>query len=188
MQANFLKSKTAVTAEILLLGLLAVILILLSVLELFSAPTASALEVRQPIKASSSSLTPYNSTVQRYRTQISGEVINRGEETVQFDRIEAVISDGTREKTVVLSAAAQIPPRVSKELFLEFEDEWEYDRVLAVRRITGETAELLSGAEAERSTGGLLLYGVLLVVDLLILIHVCKQRYYMWQESMQKGL
>ena len=188
MQANFLKSKTAVTAAILVLGLLAAILILLTVLELFSSPAATVLEIRQPITASSSSLTPYNSTVQRYRTQVSGEVINRGDETLQFDRIEAVISDGTREKTVVLAEAVQIPPRVSRELFLEFEDEWDYDRVLAVRQVTGETAELLSGDEAEKSTGGLLLYGALLVIDALVLIHVCKQRYYLWQETKQKSL
>ena len=185
MNTEIFKGRVAVTAQIVAFGLLSLVLAFLLMLELFSAPDA-ALELKTPITTSSSSLTAYNSTNKRYRTQVAGELINRSDDTLRMDRIEAVISDGTREKTVVLAEQVEILPRVSRELFLEWEDEWEYDRVIAVRSVTGERVEELHNAAPAPAVGGILLYGVLLAVCVLLLIHGVKQRYYLWQEMAQR--
>ncbi|MBQ9773629.1 MAG: hypothetical protein IJW30_03095 [Clostridia bacterium] len=168
---------------IALCAILAILFAVLTVLSLLPPATTTGIEVKENIEVSSSA-----SNDGRYLVQLRGRIINKNDVTRTVERLEIVIGNGKTEseRTLVLKDI-ELDPRTEYDLSDNTEDwsmEEAYDRVLSVTVTDDDVTE-----QIENQTVGLhlnlttLLWGVLLVIDGIVLWKLCVQRYYLAEED-----
>lgn len=175
-----MKKHVGYNVAIAVCGVLAVVFLVLLVLAILPPAKKLGIEVKDTVGVSSSGLDG------GYVVQIAGSIVNLNEETVTADEVRILVSDGRNDKTVVLKDV-KLSPRVPYDLLWDWKDTTPYDRVKEVTVVVDGTSESLSN-----NTQGLvlnlntLLWGVLTVMDAIVLIYLAKQRYYLYQEDKMK--
>ena len=99
-RGNLKKDALLQNLKIVLWGVIALLLAVLTVLELFTAG-ATDLGVGEPIKVSSSLI---NVGEGRYTSAISGSIKNSGTEAVRIDAVQITVSDGKESSEIKLDA------------------------------------------------------------------------------------
>lgn len=177
------KERIFATLQIAVFGLLSLILAVFTVLELIPAPS-EGIEVSQPIAVSSSSLSPIEVEIKDYHTQVGGALFNPTGDAVAVESVEIKVSDGTHETSVTVEGFT-LPARTSYELFAEFEGQIAYDRVVAVKLISGGREDVLQNqvASAFGVSGVAVFYLLLLAGTAFLTVRAAKIRYYLHQEN-----
>lgn len=172
-----------VTLQLAVFGILALLLLVLTVTELIP-DSSQGLEVRQPIKVSSSSLSPIGAEIKDYHSQVAGSLFNPTDETVTVDSVNVTVSDGKNEKVVTVEGFT-LPARTEREITASFEGQISFDRVTEVSVVRGAETDLLPNqtASAFDVSGIVIFYAVLLVIAVLLTVRAAKVRYYLYQET-----
>ncbi|MBQ7348140.1 MAG: hypothetical protein IJW55_09285 [Clostridia bacterium] len=181
-QKEMRKTKLLYNLEIVLWGVLTGLLAVLIVLELIPAPT-SGLEVKETVKVSAASLSPFDAEVKDYTCSVAGVLANPSDTDVTVDAVRVTVSDGKNNRVLELEGFV-LPARSTRELSLTFEDTVGYDRVQEVAVMSDGAEDILpnqtnSGLEI---SGVLVFYLICAVVSVLLLVRACKRRCYLQQE------
>ena len=172
--------------KIALFGALALLLVLLLMIELFSG-TDGALEVKEQIRISASSLSGAEEEEKEYLCQLSGVLINSSDEGIRIDHVTVAVSDGEIRKGLVLEGF-YLPARTEQAIAGSLTGATEYNRVTDVYvTVNGEEIRLTNESLGEQSLGWVpVLYLVLLAGVALLIVRACKIRYYLHQETLLK--
>ncbi len=180
-----MKQHLRYNVAIIICAVLALLFVTLTVVALVPSRSASGVEVKETIRVSSS----LDGDSKGYRSQLRGVLINKTDARVKIDRLELVVGNGKEEKQIVLRNIT-LEPRVAYDLQAygyEWEDTVAYDRVLSVTAVCGETREQISNnTVALRFDPVALLWGVLALIDAILLVRFSKMRYYLAQEDRMK--
>ena len=181
-----MKDRLLQDAKIALLGILAIALIVLTVLELIPNESVG-LEVKETARVSSASLSPIDAEVKDYQTAVTGMLSNPTDETVKVDSVNVKISDGESTRDVVIEGF-EIPARSYREFSSGFEGQIAYDRVTEVAVTVGSVRDVLPNQTESRSpiSGVAVFYLALLVPVAWLLVRAVKGRYYLHQEMANK--
>ena len=182
-------SKKAVwlqNGKIALLGVLAILLVLLLALELFSGSDED-IAVKERIEISAALLSGADDAKQEYLCQLRGMLINRSDEGIRIDHVTVAVSDGDARKGLVIEGI-YLPARTEWEIGGNLESELGYDRVTDVYvTVNGEETRITNQSMGGQSLGWVpVLYLALLLGVALLLVRACKIRYYLHQESLMK--
>ena len=177
------KEKLLTNLQIVVFGLLSLLFVVLTVIELIPAKS-EGIEVFQPIKVSSSSLTPVGAEIKEYHTQVDGVLINAGEETVAVEAVRVTVSDGKTERELTLEGFT-LPARTKYEILNEFKGENGFDRVVEVAVVLNGNADVLPNqtTTAIGISGVAVFYAILLVGVAWLTLRAVKIRYYLYQED-----
>ncbi len=172
--------------KIALFGVLALLLVFLLMLELFSGSNGQ-IAVKEQIKVSAASLSSAEDAEKEYLCQLSGALINTSDEGVRIDNVTVAVSDGESRKGLVIEGF-YLPARTEQTIAGSLESTVEYDRVTDVYvTVNGQEIRLANQSLGGDTLGWVpVLYLALLVGAVLLLIRACKIRYYLHQESLMK--
>ena len=181
-----MKERLLQDVKIAIFGILAVVLIVLTVLELMPQG-GLGLEIKEAVRVSSASLSPFDAEVRDYQTSVTGMLSNPTDATVKVEsiRVRIAFGDNTREVAI---GGFEMPARTTREFSQTFEGQTPYDRVSEVGVTVGGVEELLLNSTESRSTvsGVAVFYVALLALFLYLLVRAVKGRYYLYQESTQE--
>ena len=171
---------------VILWSLVTLTLVVLLVLEAFTAFKTDTLTVKESITVTSSSLSPIGSEEKEYSSQITGVIFNTSSRAIRVEKMRITVSAGGAERMVEIGPFL-IPARSSYSVEASFVSGYAYyavDRVSA--EYDGETetlSNLVTGGALEKSGAALMLYAVLLVPSVWLLVGASKKRYYLFQEA-----
>lgn len=118
-----------------------------------------------------------------YACEIEGILKNTGDETILIDRLEILVGNG-KEEHLLTQEGITLPARTAHEIFLRWEDEKAYDRVLSVKiTANGETATLANLTEGGSVNGLTVLLGALCLLCAYLLVRAVRIRLYMEEED-----
>lgn len=169
--------------QIVVFGLLSLLLVVLTVLELLPDP-GTGIEVRQLITVSSSSLSPVEAEEKDYHSQISGMLFNPNDDAITVDSMAVTVSDGKTEQTVTL-AGFTLPARSTREIMTSLEGKVGFDRVTEVTLVRGDKTDVLPNQTVTSSgvSGIAVIYLLLLAATVFLTVRAAKVRYYLYQEG-----
>lgn len=162
----------------------------LCLLLLLTAAILSAIPEKQTGLVADRTLEVSNSRItmseEKYACELQGSLKNDSEESISIESVEILVSDGRNEHTETLEGFT-LPPRVAKEIFLRWETEHAFDRVISVSVCINGERNVLPNVTRGWSINGItwLLLGLSLLTAYL-LYRACMIRYYMYQEDQQK--
>ncbi|MBQ7335967.1 MAG: hypothetical protein IJW92_05805 [Clostridia bacterium] len=172
----------------LLILLFAVLEIALSVLLIISLVTSDdtlGFEVKEQITVSSALIQKGS---QDYSCQLTGIVSNVGEIPLTVDALLVTVSDGKQETELVLPGFT-MPARTKYELYKEWQDGYNYDRVTSVVMVCGDDEYAVANSTAGMGFNSeALIYVLLMLVDAAALLYFIKQRYYLAQQDTMKNI
>ena len=178
-KSNFNKDAFLQNLKIVLWGVLALLLAVLTVLELFTAGTAE-LGVGEAIKVSSSLIHVGEG---RYTSAISGSIKNSGAKAVRIEAVRVTVSDGEESREIELDGFV-LPARYEREIGTVWQGTENFNRVTRVSITVDGTEDVLPNTAAEMPVSGIaIFYLALLLVDVLLLVRAVKIRYYIYQET-----
>ncbi len=171
-----------VSLQIAVFGLLSLLLVVLTVLELIPARN-EGITVSQPIVASSSSLSPIGAEVKDYHTQVSGILFNSTERDIAVESVQIKVSDGTHEKSITVEGFT-LPARNTREILTEFRSQVAYDRVLEVVLVCNGSEDVIPNQTTTSIgiSGVAVFYLLLLAGTAFLTVRAAKIRYYLYQE------
>lgn len=180
---NTSKDRLLTNLQIAIFGLLSLLLLVLTVMELLPEKS-HGVTVRQSITVSSSSLSPIEAEVKDYHSQIGGSLFNPTDKAITVDSVSVTVSDGKNEKTVTVEGFT-LPARTEHEIIASFEGQIFYDRVTEVALVSvGETDVLPNQTATSFRIGGVVIfYLVLLAITAFLTVRAAKVRYYLYQET-----
>lgn len=180
-----MKQHIRYNAAIAVCAALAVLLIVLLITSVNPSCSSLGIEVKETIRVSSS----LDGDSDGYRSQLRGMIVNQNDERVTVEKLKIVVGNGKDEREITLTDIV-LEPRVAYDLAsngCEWEDTAAYDRVLSVIVVCKDGTEQLAnntiGLAVNLTT---LLWGVLTVIDGILLVFLAKQRYYLAQEARLK--
>lgn len=181
-RTKHMKEHIGQNVRILIMGLCLVLLLTAAVLSAIPEKQTGIL-VEQTVEASASRI---SMAEEKYACELQGILKNGSEESITVESLEILVSDGKNEHTETLDGFT-LPPRVTKEIFLRWETEHAFDRVLSVTVHVNGEANAIPNVTDGRSINGItwLLLGLSLLIAYL-LYRACMIRYYMYQEDRQK--
>ena len=125
-----------------LLGLLTLLLLTVTVLELLPGGQ-TALTVKDTVAVAPSVL---NSTNGTYQLLFSGTLINQSDESITVDAIDVKVSNGKEEQTVRIPLSITLQPREEYELSHSEESKISYSRIQSMTATVGGEQTSLSNA------------------------------------------
>ena len=168
---------------ILLLALLTLGLAFLLVLDMIPAG-ASGLEVKERVEASSA-LISADSNI--HISSVQGFLRNKTAETVEVEKITVVVSDDKGNTKTLELPGAKVLPHTQLEISHSWESTIAFDRVHSVTvTVDGEEDLLPNTPRTFILNASTIVYLVLTGISAFFLVWVCKVRYYMYQEDMEK--
>ena len=178
-----MKERLLQDIKIAIFGILAVVLIVLTVLELMPNE-GLGLEVKEAVKVSSASLSPFDAEVKDYQISVTGMLSNPTDAAVKIDAIHIKVQGGSAVRDVVIEGF-ELPARTDREFSQVFEEQVFYDRVSEVKVTIGGAEEVLLNQPESHSpiSGVVVFYLVCLALLVYLLIRAAKGRYYLYQES-----
>ena len=164
-------------------GICAIALAVLAVISLIPTTANEGLTVKETLRVSSSALEKDSA---KYVSQIQGILINESDKTITVDALKFKVSDGQKEKEIVLDGFT-LPARVSHNVMHEWEDAYYFSRVNSVTAVIDGESVPLANATAEMPFDfGTVVLLALSAVFVLVAIHFGKQCYYLVQEEQIK--
>ncbi len=178
-----MKDQWLADLKIILCAVLALLAVVVGVLSLFSGQTA--LSVREEIVVSASPIDTYHD---RFSCYLSGELFNPTDEEITIESLTVSVGDGHRHSPMPVEEIAlepiTIPARCKHSIFLEWEDVYEWDRVITVKAtVAGESLALENPEKSIQLSGLTVSSLVILVCSLALLIRYSKVRAYIAQEK-----
>ena len=168
---------------ILLLALLTLGFAFLLVLDFIPA-NPSGMEVREKIDVSSSVI---NTADHTHISSVQGFLRNATNETITVEKITVEVSNREGLKKIVEVEGGEVLPRTDMEVAFVWEGGVAYDRVTSVKvTVNGETDLIPNTPKTFILNASTIVYLILTAVSAFFLIWVCKVRYYMYQEDMEK--
>lgn len=168
---------------ILLLSLLTLGLAFLLVLDMIPAKE-SGLEVKERVDVSSSLISAGGST---YISSVQGLLRNTTGDSVELEEISVVVSDSDGNKKTLTFPGKTVNPHATLELSHAWESGVAYDRVLSVTvTVDGEEDLIPNTPRTFFINASTIVYLALTALSAFFLVWVCKVRYYMYQEDMEK--
>lgn len=107
-----MKKELIQNIKIAVYGILTLLLLLLTVLELLPQKQ-TGLVMREPLTVSAQLIDTASGT---YETALSGVLFNESDETVTAERLTVTVSDGTTEKKIDITLTDPLPPRTRREI------------------------------------------------------------------------
>ena len=180
------KENLLMNLRIVLWGLATLLFVVLTVLELIPNKS-SGITVKEPIRISSASLSPFEAEQKDYTCLLTGILLNESNAAVAVESVRVVIGDGKQEKTLELEGFT-LPARSTHEISVSFEDTVDYDRVKTVVLTADGTEDILPNQTKSgfSVSGVMILYFAGLILSGWFLYDTCKKRYYLWQEMQIK--
>ena len=174
------------TLLLVLWSLTTAALAVLLVLEVAATLKTETLVVKEPIKVTSSSLSPMGVMGKTYSSQVTGVIFNTSSRAIRVENLRITVKAEGAEHVVELETFL-IPARSSHSVEASFVSGHAY---YAVDRISLEydgerevLSNLVSENGWEKSGVALMLYAVLLVPSTWLLVTAAKKRYYLFQEA-----
>ncbi len=160
------------------LALLEIFFAVLLILSLLPPQNPLGLEMKEYVSVSPSLIGNGE-----YALQITGEIANKGEKSVNLDAFEITVAKENEQKTLTVDAKITMEPRTG--YFISYDDiaPVGYDRVLSVRAITAQGDTDVANAPAGIFTLSSLLGALACIITAVFLIHFAKQCYYLKQEQ-----
>ena len=177
-EKNFKKDCLIKDLQIVLWGLLSLLFAVFLIFECI--PTEQArIAVKEPMGVSSALI---NKTQKNYTCAISGILYNPSDDVVKVDQITVTVKGESAGREVDIEGFV-LPPRTERELYLAWESQDSFTRVVrVVVEVDGESVEL-TNLQYPVEQGPVLVMGILLALSVLLLVRAAKGRYYLWQES-----
>ncbi len=175
---NLKKDCLTQNLKILLWGLLTLLLVVLTILEMI--PTdATALRVEEVFRVSSSMISVSEKT---YVSAVSGTLANPGDEAVRIDSVIVTVGNGEVTKDIVMDGFV-LMPRSSEELTSGWTGNIQYDRITRLCVVVDGEKDVLTNIGSSLPVNGIaIFYLILLFPAALLLVRSCKIRYYIYQE------
>lgn len=178
-----MKERLLQDVKIAIFGILTVALIVLTVLELMPQGEIG-LEVKEAVRVSSASLSPFDAEVKDYQTSVTGMLSNPTDAAIKIDAIHIKVQGGDAVRDVVIEGF-EMPARTDREFSQTFEGQTPYDRVSEVKVTVGGAENVLLNQPESHSpiSGVAVFYLALLALSVYLLVRAAKGRYYLYQES-----
>ena len=177
-----MKKELLQLARVIVLGILALLLLTITVLEILP-DRQTVLTVKDTVKVSSSSLSSSND---KYQLLVSGTLFNRTNERVTVDSIDVRVTNGQDDYTVHVPISTVLGPRGKYEISHAVESSISYSRVKSVTATTStETLNLTNSTSASFGTTEVLLLALTAVFGY-FLYRAILVYYYMQLEKKQK--
>ena len=174
-----LKDRLIQSAQIAIFGLLALILIVLTVLELIPAQT-KGLQVEDRLEVASFAV---DATGVKFISSLHGKFKNNSNETLVVEEVCVLLSNGKLRQELEIDGFT-LPARCEQELELNFESMVDVNTVVRIEaKVNGEEMVLENRGAQQSFSGIALFYLVLLIPSVLLCIRAAKVRYYLYQES-----
>ena len=174
-----LKDRLTQSVQIAIFGLLALILIVLTVLELIPAQT-KGLQVEDRLEVASFAV---DSTGLRFVSSLHGNFKNNSNETLVVEDVRVLLSNGKIRREIALDSFT-LPARCEQDVELNFECDVDVNTVVRIEaKVNGEAMVLENRDAAQTFSGIAVFYLVLLIPSVLLCIRAAKVRYYLYQES-----
>lgn len=165
---------------VLLCMLLALFCAVMSLLSLFGMNRGGGIEVKERFEVSSSAL---DATYENNVAQISGYLVNSGNEKVVVDRVTVVVGDGKAREEIELEGFT-LYPRLPQEVFFEWKTSFYFDYVHSVTVEHDGYAERIANSSADwEFNPNVMLYAVLCMISAFVGVFFAKKRFYRWQED-----
>ena len=164
----------------ILCALLAVTLLVLAVVALFSTQRNRGIAVKEAFDVSSS---PLDTTNQNFVTQLSGYIVNYEDEKAQVDKILVVVGNGRDREQIELEGMV-LYPRLPEEIRHEWKTSFNFDRIHSVTVVVDGESRLLANNTVEwEFNPNVILYVLLCAVSCLGTAIASQKRYYRYQED-----
>jgi hypothetical protein len=168
---------------ILLLALLTLGLAFLLVLDMIPAGS-SGLEVKERVEVSSSLISADGNA---HVSSVQGFLRNKTGESIAVEKITVVVADADGNTKTLELDGAKVLPHGELEISHVWESGLDFDRVSSVTvTVNGEEDLIPNAVRTFFLSASTVVYLVLTGISACFLIWVCKVRYYMYQEDMEK--
>jgi hypothetical protein len=168
---------------ILLLALLTLGLAFLLVLDMIPAAN-SGLEVKERVEVSSSLISAQGKT---HVASVQGFLRNTTGDSIEVEKITVVVADADGNTKTLELPGAKVLPHADLEISHVWESSLAFDRVSSVTvTVSGEEDLIPNAPRTFFLSASTIVYLVLTGISACFLIWVCKVRYYMYQEDMEK--
>lgn len=169
---------------IFLLALLTLGLALLLVLDMIPANT-SGMEVREKVDVSSSLIDTDENT---HISSVQGFLRNTTNATIEVEKVTVEVSNRDGVIKILELEGGKVQPRTDLEVSCVWEGGVAYDRVTSVTvTVNGEEDLIPNTPRTFILNASTIVYLVLTAISAFFLVWVCKVRYYMYQEDMEKS-
>ena len=177
---NEIKKHVGYNIALLACALLAIFFLVMAIVAIASVRPNDGVAVKEAFDVSSSPLDPQN---QNFVSQVSGYLINYGDQKAEVEKIILVVGNG-RDRSEVELDGITLYPRLAEEIQGEWKTSFKFDRVHSVSVVMNGERQLLANSTAEwEFNPDILLYMVLCVLACLCTIFTAKKRYYCYQED-----
>ena len=177
-QKNYKKECLLQDLQIVLWGVLALVLIVLTVLELLPA-SVSDLTVEEPFSVSSSLIDVSNQT---YVSAVTGTVANTGGEQITVDSVRITVSNGRVSKDIEIEGFV-LPPRTEQELSEGWTGNIDFDRITRILVTVDGQDDVIANVSSSIAVSGIAIFYLIVLIPIaILLVRACKVRYYIYQD------